>query len=1432
MYSLNDLHKTQRGGGVALRATFAALIALGSIPGAAAISPNYSQVAFAATSDSSDDYHFPDKYIDTLTTAADWKTIAYKANHIYEEHYSDYCSCTMYDYLYDVYDKNDDFITTDTSKFKSTYLFALKKKLSGNTDKKEIPITCAYKDIEAALTGPDEFYKLYATVTTNLSTYTKCSDISGFKESITSKPNNDADVSLPDTTAWLLKEAACQADNIGGDYSQSIDNFHPCIIGSQYLGPDQCHFYTSDDNRYYYTDFMKYQNYWAFVLSGLDKNWSFSYENTANGCMLPNRFYEESQRLYNVEDKPKYLVQVSALFVENGGSASDSNSYSKFGMERFSYELPLHTIAKFVKDVTVDTPKTQVPVNNQNSLTEPEIQAIRKLYKPGFIEALKSDITDVNKIKTLVDRATVVQKGTNVLISVPGIKTQVVPVKDIIITLDAAKKEATTTINALSHLTRHVRKPYVLRVKKATTIEDINKAVDEAKAVDAASADAQTARAALGTKIKDATDILKKDAYQYASADPKNAFDTALSNAQLALTDFGKSAADLTSVNSALDDAMDNLDGEDKVFDTKKAAALAKLQTYGLSDEELKPYQAAINNADGTDDINNVLVTLSKKLLAQVIRNANELKTNAVVNYTQASKATKELFENQLSEATTLYEAPDATLLKLDTARDDLSKAMNALDGEAQVQLVSKKNDAKGKLKDYGLSDKDKKQYESDIDNAQSESDVDTLLQKAALTGAKTQAIQAVEDAAKQKKQDLKTNQGTSTDKEIADAQGKVDGFVTTAKEEINKAADEDGVNEKKQAALDNISNVVAANAAKDKLDAAKAQAKKTIGDLKHLEQNDKDDYCGQVDNKSTVDDVNQVVEAAKAADLTKVKDAAKKTIGDLKNLEKKDKDVYCNKVQQASKEDDVNKVVEDAKAADLAKAKEKAKEQLGGLGLSKEDEKKFKDEITNAQDDKAVDAALLKAAKAALEKVITDATAKQKEVAYTKATKEKQQAFDTKLEAAKTAKDATDATVESLNKARTELTDAMGKLDGKADAKTDLQDKKDKAKEQLNGLGLSEQDKKPFENEITNAQDDKAVDAALLKAAKAALEKVITDATAKQKEVAYTKATKEKQQAFDTKLEAAKTAKDATDATVESLNKARTELTDAMGKLDGKEDAKTDLQNKKEKAKEQLGGLGLSKEDEKKFKDEITNAQDDKAVDAALLKAAKAALEKVITDATAKQKEVAYTKATKEKQQAFDTKLEAAKTAKDATDATVESLNKARTELTDAMGKLDGKADQPEHTYVFDAGYIAESEAANATTTLYRLYNPWTHEHLFTTDKAEYDTLVVAGWTGEGSVGMVAVKQGKGVYRLYNPYTGEHHYTTDENEVAACVKAGWVNEGIQFYSVQNGNVPVYSMYNPYEKKFYHHYTSDLDEIARMVNDGWVKEGIKWYESK
>ncbi len=133
---------------------------------------------------------------------------------------------------------------------------------------------------------------------------------------------------------------------------------------------------------------------------------------------------------------------------------------------------------------------------------------------------------------------------------------------------------------------------------------------------------------------------------------------------------------------------------------------------------------------------------------------------------------------------------------------------------------------------------------------------------------------------------------------------------------------------------------------------------------------------------------------------------------------------------------------------------------------------------------------------------------------------------------------------------------------------------------------------------------------------------------------------------------------------------------------------------------------------------------------------------------------------------------------------------------------------------------------------TLYRLYNPYTHEHFFTAETTENDNLVRLGWKSEGGVGYIYkhAEQG-GVYRLYNPTTGEHHYTMKEDEVAACVKDGWKNEGVKWFSAQNKEVTLnklYSMYNPYEKKFYHHYTADAKEIEQMVKAGWRKEEVKW----
>lgn len=142
----------------------------------------------------------------------------------------------------------------------------------------------------------------------------------------------------------------------------------------------------------------------------------------------------------------------------------------------------------------------------------------------------------------------------------------------------------------------------------------------------------------------------------------------------------------------------------------------------------------------------------------------------------------------------------------------------------------------------------------------------------------------------------------------------------------------------------------------------------------------------------------------------------------------------------------------------------------------------------------------------------------------------------------------------------------------------------------------------------------------------------------------------------------------------------------------------------------------------------------------------------------------------------------------------------------------------------------------------VYRLYNIITSEHLFTTDKAEYDNWVAIGktnkdfWIGEG-IDWLAPKSGKNVYRLYNPGLGalgksSHYYTSDEKEIKSLTsKYGWKKEtqfagagGSVFQS--GGSQAIYTCYNEALRSA-HHYTSSKTEWQGLKMHGWDLETKK-----
>ena len=125
----------------------------------------------------------------------------------------------------------------------------------------------------------------------------------------------------------------------------------------------------------------------------------------------------------------------------------------------------------------------------------------------------------------------------------------------------------------------------------------------------------------------------------------------------------------------------------------------------------------------------------------------------------------------------------------------------------------------------------------------------------------------------------------------------------------------------------------------------------------------------------------------------------------------------------------------------------------------------------------------------------------------------------------------------------------------------------------------------------------------------------------------------------------------------------------------------------------------------------------------------------------------------------------------------------------------------------------------------LYRLYNPQSGEHLYTTSHTKLSNFYEQGWGYEGLNGWYPLS-GMPVYQVSNPITGENHYTASQKEQESLVKAGWKLEGIAFHSADSSEgLPVYRLYNPNASKVAsHHYT--LSQAA-----GWKYEGIGWYAS-
>lgn len=136
----------------------------------------------------------------------------------------------------------------------------------------------------------------------------------------------------------------------------------------------------------------------------------------------------------------------------------------------------------------------------------------------------------------------------------------------------------------------------------------------------------------------------------------------------------------------------------------------------------------------------------------------------------------------------------------------------------------------------------------------------------------------------------------------------------------------------------------------------------------------------------------------------------------------------------------------------------------------------------------------------------------------------------------------------------------------------------------------------------------------------------------------------------------------------------------------------------------------------------------------------------------------------------------------------------------------------------------------ANTKSPVYRLYNPYSGEHFYTTNFYEGNSLKSVGWRDEG-IGWQAATSGNPVYRLYNPNVvgGDHYYTMSKFEAQSLVGNGWRwdNEAKPvFYS--GGPTNLYVAYNPNAQSGAHNYTTNLFEQNSLMAIGWKYGAVAW----
>ena len=284
-------------------------------------------------------------------------------------------------------------------------------------------------------------------------------------------------------------------------------------------------------------------------------------------------------------------------------------------------------------------------------------------------------------------------------------------------------------------------------------------------------------------------------------------------------------------------------------------------------------------------------------------------------------------------------------------------------------------------------------------------------------------------------------------------------------------------------------------------LENAKKSTKEKIDQIKDsLKSPTADEYKPQIDGKTTVTEVEKVLEEAEKQkskneaqkaqeEAEKLKEEYKKQIDQIPGLSEADKAEYKQQIDQAKSKDQLENILNDAKAQ---ASREKAKQTIEDLPhLNKAQKDELKAKVENASDKSEIDGIVsiaqgLDSKMDSLQKLVTEAEKVKNSDKYNTADQDKKTAFDKAKDAASKVADKTTAAPENA----ADTTEVTALIDKLAKAIEELTGKKvavPVSKDALKAeLDLNKDDavkKSPAYAKETSADKKKAYDDALVNA-------------------------------------------------------------------------------------------------------------------------------------------------------------------------------------------------------------------------------------------------------------------------------------------------------------------------------------------------------------